>query len=205
MRRSSLERGTAILESAMWLGVMLPTALVCLTVAALVHDQAVLRVVPEAALREVQGGTLRWVSNGFGGSYEANVPELRSLVSSVSQRALIEAEGAAFKAKNISTKACFWIFSVNPSTGKLGSPIQSECDSRGPLGQEVSVEALLREEVPRRLGMPRSALGEGAGYVERVILMGAAIVGEVPDLLELATVHRIAYGAISFPRQEISL
>lgn len=189
----------------MWLGAMLPIALVCLTAAALVHDQAVLRVVPEAALREVPGGTLRWVSNGFGGGYEADIPELRSVVSRVSQRALIEAEGGAFKAKNISTKACFWIFSVNPSTGKLGSPIQSECDARGPLGQEVSVDAFMREEIPRRLGMPRGVVGDGSGYVERVILIGAAIIGEVPDLLDLAVVHRISYGAISFPRQEISL
>jgi hypothetical protein len=41
--------------------------------------------------------------------------------------------------------------------------------------------------------------------VDRVVVMGVAIIGEIPDLLVPSTNHQISYGAISFPRQEISL
>jgi len=205
MGRTAHQRGIALFEGALWLAVLLPISLVLATTAAVVHDQAALRVVPEAALREVPGGTLRWTGDGFGGRYEADVVELRSAVSRASELGLLEAQKTAFKAHNISTKACFWIFSVNPSTGKLQSPIQSECDARGPLSREVTVEPYMQEALPRRLGVPRGEIGRGAGYVDRVVLMGMAIVGELPDLLRPSMVHRVSYGAISFPRQEISL
>lgn len=203
--RTSHEKGIALFEGALWLAVLLPLSLVLALTAAVVHDQAALRVVPEATLREAPGGTLRWIADGFGGRYEADLSELRSAVSRASEQGLLEAQKTAFKAQNISTKACFWIFSVNPSNGKLQSPIQSGCDARGPLAREVSVDPYMREALPRRLGLPRGGVGEGTGYVERVVLMGVAIVGELPDLLNPTTIHRISYGAISFPRQEISL
>lgn len=199
------ERGTAIMEGALWIAILLPIGLVCVSVGAVVHDQAVLRVAPEAALREVSGGTLRWTPDGFGGRYEADVVTLRAAIGKVSENALLEAQKAAFKAQNLSTKACFWIFSVQSSNGNLQSPIHSECDARGPLSTQVSVEDYMNKEKPKRLGIPRSMGGEGTGYVDRVVVMGVAIIGELPDLLDPSTNHQISYGAISFPRQEISL
>lgn len=199
------ERGMALFEGSLWLATLLPLGLVSASVAAVVHDQAVLRVTPEAALREVSGGTLQWRADGFGGRYEADVGELRSVVARVSENAQREAQKDAFKAENISTKACFWIFSVNPSTGNLTSPIQSECDGRGPLSGALSVESYMEAERPRRLGIPRSVVGDGAGYVDRVVMIGVAVVGELPNLLDPSSSYRISYGAISYPRQEISL
>lgn len=203
--RTSHEKGIALFEGAVWLAMLLPLSLVLASTAAVVHDQAALRVVPEATLREAPGGTLRWIADGFGGRYEADLSELRSAVSRASEQGLLEAQKTAFKAQNISIKACFWVFSVNPSNGKLQSPIQSGCDARGPLGGEVSVDSYMHEARLSGLGIPRGGFGEGEAYVERVVLMGVAIVGELPDLLNRTTTHRISYGAISFPRQEISL
>lgn len=199
------QRGSAMFEGALWLATLLPLCLVCLTLAALMHDQGVLQVTPEEALREIEGGTLRWVPDGHGGRYEADLTDLRFAVARISERALMEAKNEVFKAQNVSTKACFWIFSVNPSTGELQSPIHSECDARGPLGQEVPVEGYMRAALPTRLGIPRGEVGDGAGYVDRVILTGVAIVGELPNLLEPSATTRITHGSISYPRQEISL
>ena len=201
----SWDRGMALLEGTLWIATLLPLGLVSASVGAVVHDQAVLKVAPEAALRETSGGTLRWIPDGVGGRYEVDVATLRSVIAKMSENALLEVSRSALKAENVSTKACFWVFSVQPSNGNLQSPIHSECDARGPLSQEVSVETYMQAEKPKRLGIPRSVVGEGAGYVDRVIMMGVAIMGELPGLLDSSAVHRISYGAISFPRQEISL
>ena len=203
--RLGAQRGSALFEGALWLATLLPLCLGCLTLAAVMHDQGVLQVTPEAALREVPGGTLRWVPDGHGGRYEADLAELRLVVTRLSQQALLEAQREVFKARNVSTQACFWIFSVNPSTGKLQTPIHTECDARGPLGQEASVQRYIQGALSTRLGIPRGGVSEGAGYVDRVVLTGVAIIGELPDLLKPTSTVRISYGAISYPRQEISL
>lgn len=199
------ERGIALFEGSLWLAALLPLGLVCASVGAVVHDQAALRVAPEAALREISGGSLRWISDGFGGRYEADLPELRAIVARVSENALHGAQKDTFKTENISTKACFWIFSVNSSNGKLISPIHSECDGRGPRSRDISLEDYVSEEKPKRLGVPRGDSGQWAGYVDRVVLLGVAVVGDLPNLLEPSSTYRISYGAISYPRQEISL
>lgn len=202
-RRS--QRGTAILEAGVWLTILLPVALLGASVVAAVHDQNVLQVVPEAVLREAQIAPLRWIPNGHGGQYEVAVAELRNVVSTLSRNALAEAQGGVFKARYLSSKACFWIFSVHSSNGKLESPISHECDARGPLGWELSVDNLVNRELSTILGIPRDRAGGSAGFINRVVVAGVVVGGELPDLLDAASATRVSFGAVSFPRQEITL
>jgi hypothetical protein len=203
IRRS--ERGSAILEAGVWMTMLLPVTLLSVSVVATVHDQNVLQVVPDAVLREVRIPPLRWIPNGHGGHYDVEVAELRDVVSTLSRNALAEAQGEVFKARHLSSKACFWIFSVHSSTGKLESPISHECDARGPLGSELSVDNLVHRELSTSLGIPRDRAGSTSGFVNRVVVAGVVVGGEVPELLDAASATRVSYGAVSFPRQEITL
>jgi hypothetical protein len=184
---------------------LLPVALLGVSVVAAVHDQNVLQVVPEAVLREAQIAPLRWIPSGHGGQYEVAVAQLRDVVSKLSRTALEEAQGGVLKARQLSSKACFWIFSVHSSNGKVESPISHECDARGPFGSELSVDSLVNRELPTGLGIPRDRVGGAAGFINRVVVAGVVVGGEVPDLLGVSASTRVSFGAVSFPRQEISL
>ena len=199
------ERGTAILEAGVWLTMLLPVSLLGVSVVATVHDQNVLRVVPEAVLREARVPPLRWVPNEYANAYEVDLAELRNVVSVISRKALGEAQQGVFKAGNISSKACFWIFSVNPRTGRLESPISSECDARGSLGAELSLDGELRQEVSTSVGIPLESAGSIGGFVNRLVVTGVVVGGELPDLFDGTSASQVSFGAVSCARQEITL
>ena len=201
----SSEAGTAILEAGVWLTMLLPVALLGVSVAGAVHDESVLRVVPEAVLRETRVPPLRWSPNGHGGSYDPDVAELRSVLSTLSRAAVLEAQRDVFKVQNLSSRACFWIYSVNVSTGKLETPISTECDVLGPLGRELAAETYVRRDVLMSLGISRDQTGVGAKFVDRIVVAGVVVAGELPDLLGATSARRVSFGSASFPRQEITL
>lgn len=204
-KRKSTLSGMALLEGACWLAVLLPVALVGVSVVASVHDRNALQVIPDAALREVFSEGVRWVPDGLGGRYEANVPELRQALASLSLLGVSEAAQGVFKAQNISAKACFWIYSVDSSNGNLEAPISSECDARGPLGPELSLTWYIEQEVARCSGIQLREEGSAARFVDRIVIMGLVVGGDSPDLLDTTTSRRIEFGAVSYPRQEIAL
>lgn len=198
-------RGMALLESAVWLVAILPVMLAAVSVAASVHDQNVFQVAPEAALREVNAQGMRWVPQGTAGRYDPNLEALRLAVAKVSEAGLQEVSSEAFKAKNVSAKACFWIYLVNSSTGRLESPIHEECDSRGPLGGELSLTPYVTKEVARGGGIPLGPEFGANRFVDRVVLVGVAVGGDLPAPLSLSATERVQFGAISIPRQEVTL
>ena len=202
-RRS--EKGIAILEAGIWLTMLLPIALIGVSVATTVHDQNVMQVIPDAVLREARVTPLRWSPNGYGGRYDPDLAELRNVVGTLSRAALLEARRDVFKAQKLSARACFWIYSVNTSTGKLESPISTECDVRGPLGTELSVGTDIAKELSNSLGIPRDQTGSTARFVDRVVVAGVVVGGELPSLLDATSFQRVSFGSVSFPRQEITL
>jgi hypothetical protein len=106
------------------------------------------------------------------------------------------------KAGPVASKACFWIFSVNASTGRLESPIWSECDTRGATSGELSLSASLEAE---RVGAQGVSLGRGEGFADRVVVAGVAVGADMWRPLEPGRRYHVSRAAISFARQEVML
>jgi len=198
--RIPTERGVGLYEAAVWLIALLPIALVGTSIVAMIHDQSHLSGVPQAVLRESSITGLRWMPDGAGGRFEADLGKLRAEVAMVGRRALSEAQAGMLKGGAVSAKACFWIFSVHPSTGKLETPIWSECDVRGPLGAELS----LVEEIERERTVTRGIV-VGEQFIERVVVAGVVVAAQSERLLDPNRPYRFSKGAIVFARQEVEL
>lgn len=202
MREHVSERGVGLYEAALWLVALLPVVLVGGSVVAIIHDQGHLSGVPAAVLRESTLRGLRWVPDGVTGQFEAESARLRTQIAMVAQKALDEARRGILKADSVSSKACFWIFSVNPSTGRLETPIWSECEAQGPLGGELSMTADLERERNAFRGIE---LSKGEGFVERVVVAGVIVAAQTGHLLDPGSDYMLSKGAIAFPRQEVEL
>jgi hypothetical protein len=200
--RELKERGVGLLEGGLWLVGLLPLSLVGLSVVGVVHDWNLISTVPSAVLRETPTPGLRWLPDGRGGRFEADVEKLRGLVAQVAQRALVEAQHGVMKADSVSAKACFWIFSVNPSTGILESPIGSECDARGPMGSALSMESELEHERSNARGI---VVGDGEAFVDKVVITGVIVGAEATRLLDPRDTYRFSKSAFAFARQEVML
>lgn len=196
------ERGVGIYEAAIWLVVLLPVALVGASLVSIVHDFNHISSVPAAVLRETPASGLRWYPDGAGGRLEADVEELRVHVSRVSQRAVAETETGLLNADLVSAKACFWVFSVNPSNGNLESPIWSECDARGPLGSDLSLVSELAYERDRARGI---SVGKNEGFADKVVVTGVIVGAEARHVLDSRVAYHLSKGAIAFARQEVVL
>ncbi len=200
--RLVVERGVGVYEAALWLVALLPVSLIGASVVAVVHDQAHLAGVPSAVLRESRLSGLRWVPDGLGGRFEPDLMQLRSQVALVAQRTVSEARQGMLKADSVSAKACFWIFSVDSSTGLLKVPIWSECDTRGPLGGALSMTADLERERGTLRGIP---VGIGSGFAESVVVTGVVVAAQTVRLLDPRSRYMLSKGAIAFPGQEVVL
>jgi hypothetical protein len=200
--QSGAERGVGLFEAAAWIVALVPVALMGVSLAAVVHDRNHLSGIPAAVLRESLRNGLRWLPDGRGGHFAADVAELRAQVSGISQRAVAEAEQGLLKADSVSAKACFWIFSVNTSNGRLESPIWSECDARGPLSGELSLLNELARECELAQGI---SVGESEGFVDRVVITGVVVGAEARDVLDYGVAYRLSESALAFARQEVGL
>ena len=204
-RTSGRVGGFAAFEGAVWLMVLFPALLVSGSLLGTIHDQNILQSLPETVLRETYTEGVRWSPGRAGNVYEVPRAEMRKVVASVSQAAMREAEASVFKVKNVSTRACYWIFSVNPSNGRLNTPISTECDSQGVLGGSLSLQRYLdREKVVGR-GVDISDSPEQASFAERVALVGLVVGGEFPTIAPGSPLQRMEFGAVIVARQEITL
>lgn len=200
--RSRAERGMGLLEGALWIVALVPVALTGLSAMASVNDLNVLSRVPHDVLREVSVSGLRWMPDGNNGRFEADITSLRREITRIAERALAEAERGVFKAGPVASKACFWIFSVNSSTGRLESPIWSECDTRGSTSGELSLTVPLEAE---RNGAQGVSLGRGEGFADRLVVTGVAVGADMWRPLEPGRPYQVSRAAISFARQEVML
>ncbi|MEY4669032.1 MAG: hypothetical protein RL518_1731 [Pseudomonadota bacterium] len=201
------ERGIGMYEAALWLVALLPVGLAGGSILAVVNDQMHISGVPAAVLRESSPPGLRWLPDGAGGRFDADVDGLRAQIGRMAQAAVAEAERGVVKARAVSAKACFWIFSVNSSTGSLESPIGSECDARGPLGGDLSMSSDLEYERRKVRGIP---FGGQAGFADKVVVTGVivgAVIGGAGEsrLLDPRITYPFSKSAITFARQEVVL
>jgi hypothetical protein len=196
------ERGMGLLEGALWIVALVPVAVTGLSAMASVHDLNVLSRVPHDVLREVSVSGLRWMPDGNNGRFEADITSLRREITGIAEQALAEAERGVIQAGPVASKACFWIFSVNSSTGWLESPIWSECDTRGSTSREVSLTVPLEAE---RVGAQGISLGHGKGFADRVVVTGIAVGTDMWRPLEPGRRYHVSRAAISFARQEVML
>ena len=199
---SIYEKGMCLLEAALWLVAMFPVGLAGLSVMALVNDLTVISHIPHAVLRDLSVSGLRWVPDGKRGRFEADLTSLRIDIKRIARRAVDEADRGLLKAGPASSKACFWIFSVNSSTGALESPIQAECDAQGPLGEGLLFTDYIQHEVSRAQGIP---LGSGNGFADRVVATGVVVGADAWRFSEPGSRYQITRAAISFARQEVML
>jgi hypothetical protein len=200
--RSGAQKGMGVLEGTLWIIALVPIALTGFSAMASVHDLNVLSRVPHDVLREVSVSGLRWMPDGNNGRFEADVTSLRREITSIAEQALAEAERGMIKAAPVASKACFWIFSVNSSTGWLESPIWSECDTRGSTSRELSLTVALEAE---RVGAQGISLGHGKGFADRVVVTGIVVGTDMWRPLEPGQRYHVSRAAISFARQEVML
>lgn len=206
MERTSVRvGGFAAFEGAIWLMALFPVLLVSGSLLGTIHDQNILQSLPETVLRETYTDGVRWSPDRSGDAYGMPREQMRKVAALVSQAAMREAEQSVFKVKNVSTRACYWIFSVNPSNGRLNTPISTECDSQGPLGGSLSLQRYLdREKVVGR-GVDISDSPEQSRFAERVALVGLVVGGEFPTITPGSPLQRMEFGAVIVARQEITL
>lgn len=196
------ERGMGLLEGALWIVALVPVAVTGLSAMASVHDLNVISRVPHDVLREVSVSGLRWMPDGNNGRFEADITSLRREIAGIAEQALAETERGVIQASPIASKACFWIFSVNSSTGRLESPIWSECDTRGSTSGELSLTVSLEAEQVSAQGI---SLGHGKGFADRVVVTGVAVGTDMWRPLEPGRRYHVSRAAISFARQEVML
>lgn len=199
-------RGVAFVETAIWIAVVLPVGLVGAGLVGLIHDQNVLMGIPSSVMREgdIPGGA--WSLRGDGVSEVTfDTTALARTLHDMAMRARAEATHGVLRTEKVSSKACYWIFSVNTRTGSLENPISSECRSQGPEGGGLSFEDLLRRERGDGRGILLGSKGGDGAYADRVALVGVGIRGDFPGVLSSAPLARIEWGEVSYPRQEVGL
>jgi hypothetical protein len=201
---SRTSKGMAVLESALWIVVSLPLMLKGLSLIAILHDQNVLQGVPQASLREIFTEGMRWEPTSRGDQYLVSVENLRDALVTLTQSSLRESMDGVFKATGVSSKACFWVYSVNKFSGVLEGQLAAECDARGPGATNLSLVRYIEEETARHRGIGSRNGANGNIYLEKVVLIGLAVGAEIDDPLSGLPFHLEA-GAISIPRQEIVL
>lgn len=202
--RSTLEKGVAFIEAAMWLLIALPLMLGIVSVLGEIYDQSVVSKIPANLLRESYVEGMRFdVESGDG--LVAQYEELGRVVAALTAKGVADGEGAVFHATKISAKACYVVYRVDPSSGHLGGTIQYGCDLRGPLAGRLTLNIHHISETSGKLGIPLLRNGATSGYFDRMVMVGVVIGGEVPDLLAPSKPRLLEFSALSVPRQEITL
>lgn len=198
------ERGVAFIEAAMWLLITLPLALGIVSVLGEMYDHNVVSKIPASVLRESCVEGMRFDGES-GDSVIARHEALGHLVSELTSRGVLEAEGAVFHATNISAKACYVVYRVDTSTGYPSGSIQDGCDLKGPLAGRLTLNISRMSGASGKVGIPLMRSGATSGYFDRIVMVGVVVGGEVPNLLSPSTPKIFEFSALSVPRQEITL
>ena len=199
------EKGIAVLEAAVWSSVLLPCFIFAASLGIFVHDQRIVSILPEALLRESAAPGLRWVSDGSGGSFNVDNVELEGIVTKMAVSGRAEATANVFHAKQISSRACYWIYGVRADTGLVGTRELESCQSQGAIALTDVLNGMLTQALKGRIGVPIEGSNLSAGYVERIVLIGVAIGGQFSHVHTLFKKQQIEFAHVSFPRREVTL
>jgi hypothetical protein len=193
--------GFALLELALWTTVLLPVALVAVSLFGEVYDSAVVRMVPGALLRETQGHLVTWRSDGVEGGLSVDTTRLDRLISNLAERGIREVSSGTFALSSLSAVGCWWAISIDPSSGGALGVTSSECSSRGPRAEELSLQTALKAQLTEPLGVPAVA----GQYSQVRILVGVAVGGTFSGLLSRSGDTLLVGNSISGVREEVSL
>lgn len=199
------ERGVAALEAAAWLTALLPCAVLGATVCMKAHDQRVLGVIPEAAIREAAVPALRWSSDGNTGSFAIDPLTVRSMAESLALSARREAEASVLRMSQISVRACGWVYRVDTQTGALGALERQECAALGSLPLAAELLGARQSALEGRPGIRLGSPGEAPIFADRVLVVGVAVGGGFPSLGGALGDGAITAASAGFPRSEVSL
>ncbi len=201
-----MEQGFAYLEISVWSLVMLPVVLLAAGVVGIVHDRIRMQHIPVSAVREHSVPALRFQVEGADTRLDVNSEALRLVVRSIRDRIVIDGEKALVGGiTDISAVACFWVFKVNQTTGKLASREGQVCESKGILADRISLEKELSQYQADAFGYPLFPIGSAPHYLEYAVLIGGAVAGRMRGIPSVKEKSMIQFVHISLPREEVSL
>lgn len=193
--------GFALLELALWTTVLLPVVLAGVSLFGEVYDSAVVRMVPEALLRETQGHLVTWRSDGSEGGLIVDTARLGRLVNDLAERGIREASSEAFALSNLSAVGCWWSVSIDPSSGAALGVTSSGCSSQGPRAGDLSLQGALQSQLSQTVGVPAAA----GQFSQLRILVGLAVGGSFGGLISSSGDTLLVGNSIRGIREEVSL
>lgn len=204
--KSDTESGFAFIEGAAVLVVALPFLLVAVAYIAMAYDQGVAKLIPSSLMREVGGAVQRWRSDGASGFFEADLDTLEEVVSDLQVRALSELVSGSFKLAQLSARACYWVFNVDPESGiVVGAAQASGCRASGVLADSLSLDSALSQRLQRGVSEPIVLGGNVVEFVSQVVLVGIAVGGEFSGLAQYLSDEIVQSSAVWVPREDLKL
>ena len=186
--------------------VFLPLFMVSLALIASGHERNVLQIVPEALIRETPGGVVTWTADLAGGHFEPNISRLDSIANSLAERAVVELRTNAFKLRNLSAKACYWVMGISPANGLVLGTTQTRCFSKGVVGAELSLENARAQKLSTGIAEPiRIGTGAVREYVSLVVLLGVAVGGDFGGWGIFFPDQRMEHASVWVPRRDLVL
>lgn len=192
------------MEVAVWSTVLLPVGLLAASLYALGHDHNVVQIIPETLQRETVGEALTWVSDGSVGTFAVDYTLLQDSVNTLADQGIAEITQNSFKLKNLSARACFWVYQVDSLTGSVGGLESTGCVERGPLASSLSLAGPLASRMSLGVAIPTHVSG-GEAFIDRVILLGIAVGGVFNGITLLMDPQFVQHGAAWVPRKEVVL
>jgi hypothetical protein len=200
------ESGIAFIEGAAILVVTLPLLLLAFAYIGMAYDQGVTRLIPQSLMREISVGVQRWRSDGKIGVFEAELDTLEELVRSLQDRARSELVNGSLKLAQVSAKACYWVFNVNPDSGDVvGGARASGCSANGAISDTLRLDDALNQTLRRGVSEPITIGGNTVEFVSQVVLVGVAVGGRFSGLAEYLTDETVEASAVWLPRQDLKL
>ena len=194
--------GIATIETAAWLVVLLPVSLFAASLGGLMHDQNVLRSIPESVIRQTEVGGLVWQGDG---RWLVDTEGVVAALSEMLEGAMKVGADGVLHATNVSGKACAWVYLIDSDTGQLRGELDRFCDARGPLGWSLDLNSYGSPVAGQRLGIPIRSTSATYRYIDRIVVIGLTIGAETTDLVSPYKKRRLEFGAISVPQQEVAL
>jgi hypothetical protein len=204
--RSVRQAGFVAMEAAVWCLLCLPLGLLGISMYALAHDQNIVQMLPESLMRETSGRVMTWRSDGVQGFFDVDQGRLVRIVEDLRDRGAAALQQTSFKLADISARACYWVYDVDPDTGVVGgAPLLSDCRGRGVLGEALSLDAARTNRIQRGVAKPIVSGGEVVEFVSRVVLVGVAVGGRYEGLAEYLRDETVQHGAVWVPREDVVL
>lgn len=205
MKKREGQHGIAMIETAAWLVVLLPICLCAASLGGLMHDQNVLRSIPELVVRQTEVEGLVWQGGAGGAQWSVDGEEVSVALSTMLDGAVKVGSEGVLHATNVSGKACAWVYSIDPDSGRVRGELERFCDARGPFGWALDLNSFGFSVAGQRLGIPVRSTSATYRYIDRIVVIGLTIGAETADLVSPRKIRRLEFGAISVPQQEVAL